>query len=117
MKKTTQRTTAEPGSISTGTLRAADLIPTFLSVLDGLREDRSLEQEDTRRNSARHSEEDDLLGDIERAMKRDGYFDSEEADYDLEVISELLDGFAPDGHYFGAHPGDGSDFGFWTFEE
>ena len=36
------RTTAEAGSISTGTANANDLVPTFLSALDVLRERRSL---------------------------------------------------------------------------
>ena len=37
-----------------------------------------------------------------------------------EIIAEMMDALndhAPDGYYFGAHPGDGSDFGFWACEE
>ena len=46
-----------------------------------------------------------------------GYFDSEEADEDLIVLHSLLHELAPSNCYFGAHPGDGADFGFWESEE
>ena len=41
----------------------------------------------------------------------------EELSYDLEDLFELLNERAPAGTSFSSHPGDGSDFGFWTHEE
>ena len=35
----------------------------------------------------------------------------------VESLFNILDSIAPDGTYFGAHPGDGSDFGFWPYED
>ncbi len=34
----------------------------------------------------------------------------------VEELSEALNYFAPAGYHFGAHPGDGSDFGYWEIE-
>lgn len=39
--------------------------------------------------------------------------ESEKADYLNETLFNCLNDIAPDGTYFGSHPGDGSDFGFW----
>ena len=41
----------------------------------------------------------------------------QELSYDLEDLFELLNERAPAGTSFSSHPGDGSDFGFWTHEE
>lgn len=38
------------------------------------------------------------------------------AEYVDYLISEL-NAIAPDGYYFGAHPDDGADFGFWPISE
>lgn len=45
------------------------------------------------------------------------YSRDEELAYDLDDLFELLNELAPDGTTFGSHPGDGSDFGFWTYDE
>lgn len=35
----------------------------------------------------------------------------------LYELFDTLNDIAPDGCYFGAHPGNGSDMGFWLTEE
>lgn len=45
------------------------------------------------------------------------WWDSEDAYYLLESLLEQLNEAAPDNCYFGTHPGDGSDFGFWEIED
>lgn len=48
---------------------------------------------------------------------RSEWWDSEEAVYLLEELFDTINAYAPEGYYFGAHPGDGSDFGFWVEEK
>lgn len=40
----------------------------------------------------------------------------EHVQYFIEELFDLIEALAPEGYYFGAHPGDGSDFGFWELE-
>ena len=81
-------------TISHGTMRPEDLIPKFLEVLEELNPKIS--------ESAKHWNE---LA-IEEAQSQF-----------LSELFDLLDQEAPEGFYFGSHPGDGSDYGFWQMEE
>jgi len=46
------------------------------------------------------------------------YVDSvlEDAQEIIQSLFDALDQLSPDGQYFGSHPGDGSDFGYWENE-
>lgn len=46
----------------------------------------------------------------------DPWWDSIDAQCLLQDLCDVLDSYAPTGRYFGTHPGDGSDFGFWQFD-
>lgn len=89
------------GTVSHGTLRIEDLIPAFAAELNYY---------------AGKEPGNDVL--ISRAgalpmSDDDEYLDIEDAQDVLEHLFDALDQLAPPYAYFGAHPGDGSDFGFW----
>jgi hypothetical protein len=91
----------EIGTISHGTLRTEDLLQAFADELKLL--DMANEYES-------------LLRKCNRIIKK-GDYDSEEAVYLVnESLPDALNSFAPDDCYFGSHPGDGSDFGFWEYD-
>ena len=91
------------GSVSCGTMRAEDLIPSFL-----------YEAKQHRLSKANRAE----IRRIEAAAKVEGYYDTEEASFDLnESLFDILESVAGPFFYFGSHPGDGADYGFWLSEE
>ena len=106
------------GTISHGTLRPQDLIPVFIDVLDELIEEATFaDGADHPQRVAEVAGMQNNLGNIERESVNDPTYFEEACDWDLAWLFDRLDEFAPDGHYFGAHPGDGSDFGFWPHED
>jgi len=89
-------------SVSSATLREVDLIPAFEEVLDaaGVEYDRPASVDKL------------LLG---QSLTDD---ESEEVGFYLnEELFDQLNEIAPEGTYFGSHPGDGSDFGFWEDDD
>lgn len=92
---------ASIGSISSGTMRAEDLIPEFAWNLDYYlkRQPRSFPRKEHRA--------------LIREANKITDFDSEESGYVLEELFDALNEYAPPYFYFGAHEGDGSDYGFW----
>lgn len=71
------------GSISTGTLRAANLVPVFESAIFAINP---------------HAQ---LKASFDNICER------------LTYLKQELQELCPPFVYFGAHPGDGADFGFW----
>ena len=96
------------GTISHGTMRMQDLIPAFLDAVRGIA---PAEYEAYMAMpfgpAPAHALEDD---DAE-------WWGSDDALYLFNDLMETLDQHAPDGYYFGTHPGDGSDFGYWPEED
>ena len=93
---------AQLGTVISGTLRPEDLIPAFAGELRFL-------SEASINNNPELWEEIACL--LEAADSADGA--SEDAVGLVWELADALNEFAPEGAYFGAHPGDGSDFGFW----
>jgi hypothetical protein len=93
-------TKAQIGSVSHGTMREEDLIPRFIDLLEEF------------------GHEDEELSEIRHRAEQANYYDSEEAAYDLnDYLFYALQEYAPPFCYFGSHPGDGSDYGFWPSGE
>lgn len=105
MKQENQFKYASIGTVIHGTMRNEDLIPAFCD---------ELEYHAKRNNNLLHLNQVD---DIRNRFDIEDYFDSEDADYDLnEVLFQSLNEYALPYMYFGSHPGDGSDYGFWLSE-
>ena len=92
---------AKPGTVSHGTLRTEDLIETFLDFLEVME----------------HPKAEELREEYEDILKNEETKE-EYLEYLLnEDIWDAMQALEPDGYYFGAHPGDGADFGYWEIEE
>lgn len=106
---------ADLGPVSSGTMRPEDLIPTLMNLLDDLKERVSVAVPNGQEAQAvaRVSAIDGLLGDMEVRQNADDYYESEDADHDLEDLFNALEEFAPPYAYFGTSEGDGACYGFW----
>jgi len=90
-------------TVSHGTCRVEDLVPAFTFELTLHDEEFSASQ---------------VCADVAQMLGDDAAdWEGEEAISILIELESRLEAIAPEGCYFGSHPGDGSDFGFWTFED
>lgn len=89
-------------SVSHGTMRPCDLIPAFTEVI---------------RDTPEYIQLMCVVPCYAAEDKNADWWDSEEAVIHLENLTDCLDNYAPEGYYFGAHPGDGSDYGYWEIED
>ncbi len=107
---------ARIGSISSGTLRPADLLNAFADTLEGL----VLINGDflcLPENMGMRDSLNDLIGEVSDCLDDSGEEvaegKEEEAGWLVENLVDSLNTFAPPFCFFGAHEGDGADFGFW----
>jgi len=107
---------ASLGTVSHGTLRTEDLLEAFTAEIDW----------QIRRDSAfwAKPENKEAVVSLRRTQDeattcwKDGELNPEQEDLAQELVNETLPDlltqhFAAPYCYFGTHPGDGSDFGFW----
>lgn len=92
-------------TVSRATLRIRDLAPAFHAALVDL---------DAKEAHKLALEYADVVGKLESGEDMES---SEDAYHYINDLIDQLNMAAPEGFYFGAHPGDGSDFGFWEEEE
>lgn len=93
-------------SVSHGTLRPQDLIPTFLATFQALVGDKEYKGFCSTRTLPPANISDEH-----------SWWDTEDASYLLEDLFGVLDAIAPPGFYFGSREGDPTDFGFFAHEE
>jgi hypothetical protein len=92
---------AQFGSISSGTLRTEDLLESFADELEYQlkRQTRSFKRKAYRA----------LINEARRVNP-----EGEDASCVVDELQDALQDFSPPYAYFGAHPGDGADFGYWV---
>lgn len=99
------------GTVSHGTMRTCDLVQSFWSILNRFSdpfEMLALEGELQEHCHVKHDRWPD--DDDER-------WDSESMSWVLhETIWLMMEELSPKGHYFGSHPGDGADYGYWRID-
>jgi hypothetical protein len=96
------------GTVSHGTMRPQDLIPAFLDVARDIAPDAYAQM--------MFAGFPPIPAYVVDEGDASDWWRGEDCAALLESLFELLNEHAPEGYYFGAHPGDGSDFGFWECE-
>nr|DAE30325.1 MAG TPA: hypothetical protein [virus sp. ct5rm7] len=99
-ENTQNRIHATPGeSVSHGTMRTQDLIPAFMDII---------------RDTPEYIQMINIVPAYAMEDKEADWWNSIEATEFLESLFDILDIYSPEGYYFGTHPGDGSDYGYWA---
>ena len=109
------------GTISHGTMRNVDLLDSFSNALEYLaKKNKEIDYIsiciDARRYRNFLIKHEDKLYKPHHKKMRDSIFET--VSYIInEDLFNALNKFTPPNHYFGSHPGDGADYGFWSSED
>lgn len=95
-------------SLSWGTMRDVDLYESFMPFLHEHAPDEW---------RAICTEYSDVIAGLDAEGNQVGAEYVEGAEYLIEALFDAINEIAPEGTYFGAHEGDGSDYGFWSYED
>ena len=117
------------GACSNGTLRSVDLLPRLANYLSIALDTVEVRYECSGQalknfekgfvSNCRHAVADAVeFHELNADEYGSAYPDSVEMDAQEIIVSlfDALDQLSPDGQYFGSHPGDGADFGYWENE-
>lgn len=105
--------TATIGTVISGTMNPRELIPAFIKEINAL--GGSMPSfADSPINDLMNADSDSWLE--EKADAVEAYLNSDESYWDLEELFDALDEMSPEFAFFGAHPDDGADYGFWPVE-
>lgn len=90
----------QSGSVSSGTMREEDLIPCFIAEIKY------------------YQPRNKFACEISKRVNKKSYrYNTEDSGYDLESLFDELNNINNLPYvYFGSHPGDGSDYGYWIDE-
>jgi len=101
------------GTVSRATMREQDLLPAFMKVLEEYHPEGWYAVK-----TAFTVEFDMIYREFLALQDNDPRWHSDALAYILrEDVWEAMQEIAPDGYYFGSHPGDGCDYGYWLAEE
>ena len=101
------------GTVSHGTMRPQDLIPAFLRAIAVIAQHKPEGFNHSHANALQVAYPHSVPNWVVDEGDDCPWWDAEESGWLLETLFEGLNSVAPEGYYFGAHPGDGSDYGFW----
>lgn len=102
-------------SLSWGTMKTDDLYLAFISFLEDHDLDTAAQIKEDYKDVIDQMEAEIDLCQEEGKIYYHSYINDEE--FLIEALFDALDAIAPKNCYFGSHPGDGADYGFWQSEE
>jgi hypothetical protein len=115
------------GSVSTATMRTVDLVCTFMKFLEEIDENRhdkivgSWSIVGYRMDKVPFKNikgETMFFHDLEpKDSENHPFWSTKNSTIMLDELFDIMNEYAPDGTCFGAHIGDGADYGFWPIEE